>query len=63
MKQVVMGVTWRKSVMHVISLQSQKKRDPLENTDVEGRRLLKWILINRMAGCDWINLARNRDKW
>lgn len=38
-------------------------KDPLENTGLEGRRLLKWILINRMAGCDWINLARNRDKW
>jgi len=50
MKQAVMGVMWRRDLMHVVSLQSLKKRAPLENTGVEGRRLLKWILINRMAG-------------
>jgi len=29
MKQAVIGVMWRRSVMHIISLQSPKKKRPL----------------------------------
>jgi len=43
-KQAVVGVVWRRSVMHIVSLQSVKKRDHLENIGVEGRRILKWIV-------------------
>jgi hypothetical protein len=47
MEQAVMGVVgvmWRRSVMHIDSLQSLKKREHVENIGVEGRRILKWIV-------------------
>ena len=36
---------------------------PLEFLGVDGRVLLKLILKKSDGGMDWINLARNRDRW
>jgi len=44
MEQAVMGVMWRRSVMHIVSLKSLKKGEHLENNGIEGRRILKWIV-------------------
>jgi hypothetical protein len=49
MEQAVMGVTgvmWRRSVMHIVSLQSLKKREHVENIGVEGRKILK-LIVNK----------------
>jgi hypothetical protein len=42
--------------------ESQKERDHWENQDVGGCTILKWI-IERWDGRDWIDLARDKDKW
>ena len=39
-----------------------KERKRVENLDIDGRILLKWILKNTIGGVDWINLAQDRDK-
>jgi hypothetical protein len=36
---------------------------PLEVVDVDGRVLLKLIFVKSDGGMDWIDLARNRDRW
>jgi hypothetical protein len=35
----------------------------LEDTGVDGRIILKWILLKWDAGTDWIDLAQGRDRW
>ena len=40
-----------------------KKRDDLEDLGIERKTILKWILKMRMEDMDWINVARDRDKW
>jgi hypothetical protein len=42
--------------------ESQKERDHLEDQDVGGWTILKWIL-ERWGGMDWIDLAQDRDQW
>jgi hypothetical protein len=37
--------------------------NPLEVLDVDRRVLLKLILVKSDGGMDWIDLARNRDRW
>jgi hypothetical protein len=37
-------------------------RDHLEDLDVNGRIILKWIL-EKEGGKLWIHLAQNRDQW
>jgi hypothetical protein len=36
---------------------------PLEDQDVGGWRILKWILEIGWDGVDWIELAQDRDQW
>ena len=33
----------------------------LEDSDVDGRIILKWILDNGMGSMEWIDLAQNRN--
>ena len=40
-----------------------KKGDHLEDPDVDGRIILKWILEKSDGGMDWIDLAQDRDRW
>jgi hypothetical protein len=36
----------------------------LEDPGVDGRIILKWILVSRMwETMDWIDLAQDRDRW
>jgi hypothetical protein len=35
----------------------------LQDPDVDGRIILKWIFERFDGGIDWINLARNRARW
>jgi hypothetical protein len=39
--------------------ESQKERDHLEDQDVDGWTISKWILER----WDWIDLAQDRDRW
>jgi hypothetical protein len=35
----------------------------MEDLDVDGRIILKWIFREWDAGIDWIDLAQDRDRW
>jgi hypothetical protein len=35
----------------------------LEDPDVDGRIILKWILEMWDGGTDWIDLSQDRDRW
>jgi transposase len=35
----------------------------LEDPDVDGRIILKWIFDRFDRGIDWIDLAQDRDRW
>jgi hypothetical protein len=52
-KQVHTGFGWGNS----------KEGDYLEDTSVDGRVILKWILEKWDGGVDWIDLAQDRDRW
>jgi hypothetical protein len=36
--------------------------DQLEDSGIDGRIILKWILRKCDGGLDWINVAQNRDR-
>jgi hypothetical protein len=40
-----------------------REGDHLENPDVDGRIVLKWIFKKWDGGMDWIDLAQDRDRW
>jgi hypothetical protein len=42
--------------------ESPKERDHSEDRDVGGKMGSEWIL-GILAGADWIQLARDRDRW
>jgi hypothetical protein len=35
----------------------------LEDSDVDGRTILKWIFLKGDGGIDWIDLTQGRDRW
>jgi hypothetical protein len=35
----------------------------LEDPDVDGRIILKWIFKKWDGGMDWIDMAQDRDRW
>jgi hypothetical protein len=39
------------------------EEDHLEDSGVDGRTILKWILEKWFGGTDWIDLAQDRDRW
>jgi len=39
------------------------ERDHLENPDIDGRIILKWILRKWDGGMDWIDLAQDTHRW
>jgi hypothetical protein len=40
----------------------QRERDYLEDPDVDGRIILRWIFIKWDGDMQWIDLAQNRDR-
>ena len=41
-----------------------RERDHLEDPDVDGRIILRWIFRKwDGGGMDWIELAQDRDRW
>jgi hypothetical protein len=40
-----------------------RERDYLEDPDMDGRIILKWIFRKLDGGMDWIDLAYDRDRW
>jgi hypothetical protein len=39
-----------------------KERDHLENTEVDGNTILRWLFRKGCEGMNWIELAHDRDK-
>jgi hypothetical protein len=35
----------------------------LKDPGVDGRIILKWIIVNWDGGMDWIDLAQDRERW
>jgi len=35
----------------------------LEDPDIDGRIILRWIFRNFGEGMDWIDLAQDRERW
>jgi hypothetical protein len=40
-----------------------REGDHLGDAGVDGKIILKWILKTWHGGMDWIELARDRDRW
>jgi len=40
-----------------------RERDHLEDADVDGRIILRWIFRKRDGGMNWNDLAQDRDRW
>jgi hypothetical protein len=40
-----------------------KEGDHLEDRDIDGKVLLKWIFEKWVAGMDWIDLAQESVRW
>jgi hypothetical protein len=40
-----------------------KEGDLLENPSVDGWIILKWIFLKWGGGMDWIDLAKDRNRW
>jgi hypothetical protein len=39
-----------------------RERNHLEDPDVDGRIILRWIFWKWMRGMDWIHLAQDKDR-
>jgi hypothetical protein len=42
---------------------ARRKKDHLEDQDVDGRMGSKWTLRTLVGGVEWIHLAQDRDRW
>jgi hypothetical protein len=40
-----------------------REGDHLEDPDVDGRIILKWIFKMWVGGMDWIDMAQDTDRW
>ena len=40
-----------------------RERDHLENLDVDGRLICKWIFRKWNGGMDWIRVDQDKDRW
>ena len=40
-----------------------RERDHMEDPVTDGRIILKWIFRKQDGGMDWIDLARNSERW
>jgi hypothetical protein len=40
-----------------------RERDHVEDQDIDGSIILKWIIYKWDGGMDWVDLAQDRDVW
>jgi hypothetical protein len=40
-----------------------REGDHLEDRGVDGRIIIKWVFKKWDGGVDWIDMARDRDRW
>jgi hypothetical protein len=53
-------ISWKRNAYRL--LVGNPEGDRIEDQDVGGRTILKWIL-ERQDGMVWIDLVQNRDQW
>ena len=53
----------RRGVCRGLVGKSETERDHLEDFDVDGRIILRWIYRKWVGGIDWIELVPDRDRW
>jgi len=53
----------RRGVYRVFGVGNLRENDHLEDADVDGRIILRWIFRKWDGGIDWIDLSQDRDRW
>ena len=60
----MLNVWGRGEVCTEFWLGNLRERDHLEDPDVDGRIILRWIFRKwDVGGMDWIDVAQDRDRW
>jgi hypothetical protein len=52
-----------RSGAYTVLVGKPQRRDHLDDPDVDGRIILKWILRKWNGDMDWTQLAEDRDRW
>jgi hypothetical protein len=51
------GAYWERRDAYTVLVGNMKKREHLENVDVDGTMILQWMLKKWVGGMDWIGLV------
>jgi hypothetical protein len=54
---------WRGKVYNGFWRGNLRERGQLEDPDIDGRIILRWIFRKWDGGMDWFDLAHCRDRW
>jgi hypothetical protein len=53
----------RRGIYWVLVGKPERERDDLEDTSVDGRKILRWIFRKWDGVTDWVDLAQVRNRW
>jgi hypothetical protein len=52
-----------RSDVHCVLVGNLRKGGHLNDPDIDGRAILKWIFEKWVESMNWIDLAQDRDRW